>query len=164
MRRILPFFAIMVLFVLHSFAQAPSMIFYNGGVADSMYIWPGGFLEDPAPAPGLGYTPGNAALRWVTYSEGSDQYLFIGLESNVGKDLNSIWNTDSVYFKLKAPNGLAASDSLYVWLYDSRNVDWDYALYCKLENFHTIEDGSWHQFSVALTDFNVNVNDINKFL
>jgi len=162
MQKTASFLCLLMLFTSLSFAQAPSMLFYNGEVADGMYIWPAGFQEDPVPVLGSGYTPGNSALRWVTYNEGSDQYLFIGLESNEGIDLNSIWNTDSVYFKLKAPNGLAASDTLYIWLYDSRNVDWDYALYTKLENFHEIEDGSWHHFRIALADFNVNVNDINK--
>ena len=118
-----------------------------------MYVWPWGFLEDPAVVPGTGYTPGTGSLRWVTHDGGEWQGAFIGLNSNVGVDMASIWESDSVYFKIKAPNGLAASDTMYIWLYDSRNSDWDYASYYKLESFHDIDDGNWHQFSIALKEF-----------
>ena len=144
------------------FAQAPSMIFYNGAVPDDMYLWPWGFNLDPEPVPGTGYTPGTDALRWVTTADDGWQGVFIGLNSNEGLDMSSIWATDSVYFKLKAPNGLSSTDSLLVYIYDSRNSDWEYSVYQKLENFHDLNDGNWHQFSLALADFENYNNPINQ--
>lgn len=151
-----------LMFVSLSFAQTPSMIFYNGEMPDDMYVWPWGFNVDPESAPNTGYTPGTSALKWVTYDGGGWQGAFIGLSSNVGVDMTSIWETDSVYFRIKAPAGLADSDTLFVWLYESRNDTWDYAIYYEVTNFQDIEDGNWHQFSIALKDFIVYVNDINK--
>lgn len=161
MKKIVIMMAILVLGASMLFAQTPSMVFYNGELPGDMYTWPWGFGEEPAPAPNTGYTPGTSALKWATHSSG-EQGLFIGLSSNVGVDLTSIWETDSVYFMFKAPDGLAESDSMVVWLYDSRNGDWNYALYYKLENLHDIQDGNWHQFVIALKDFVVNVEDIDK--
>jgi len=161
MKKIVPILAILVLSAGMMFAQTTSMVFYNGDVPGEMYLWPWGFGEDPAPAPNTGYTPGTSALKWATHSSGS-QGVFIGLSSNVGVDLTSIWDSDSVYFKMKAPNGLANTDSMYIWLYDSRNADWNYALKYKLENLQDIVDGSWHHFTIALKDFIINVEDINK--
>jgi len=153
---------ILSLLLSFNFALGNSLIFFKGELPADMYVWPWGFLEDPAVVPGTGYTPGTGSLRWVTHDGGEWQGAFIGLNSNVGVDMASIWESDSVYFKIKAPNGLAASDTMYIWLYDSRNSDWDYASYYKLESFHDIDDGNWHQFSIALKEFIANVNDINK--
>ncbi|MBN1351400.1 T9SS type A sorting domain-containing protein [candidate division KSB1 bacterium] len=160
MKKIIPILVIIVLSAEMAFAQT-SILFYNGGIPADMYTWPWGFGEDPAPAPLTGYTPGTAALKWATHSSGS-QGLFIGFSSNTGVDLTASWETDSVYFKMKAPNGLAASDSMYVWIYDSRNADWNNALKYKFDELHDLADGGWHQFSIALKDFIINVEDINK--
>ncbi len=161
MKKIVPMMVILVLSAGMLFAQTTSIIFYNGEIAEGMYTWAWGFGEDPAPAPNTGYTPGTAALKWATHSSGS-QGLFIGFSSNEGVDITSIWETDSVYFKMKAPNGLANSDSMVVWLYDSRNADWNNALKYKFDELHNLADGTWHQFSIALKDFVVNAEDINK--
>ncbi|RPH90690.1 MAG: T9SS C-terminal target domain-containing protein [Calditrichaeota bacterium] len=64
---------------------------------------------------------------------------------------------DSVYFKLKAPDGVGASDRLQVWLYDPRNSNWDNAIYYELNDLQILQDKQWHQFSVSLWDFKVNV-------
>ncbi len=160
MKKAIVIVAILILTGSITFAQTTSLVVYNGGLPGEMYTWPWGFGQDPAPARNTGYTPGTAALRWATHSSGG-QGVFIGLSSNVGVDLTGIWETDSVYFKMRAPNGLANADSMTIWLYDSRNSDWNYAIKHELENLHVIVDGNWHQFSLALKDFMVNVENIN---
>jgi len=161
MKKIVSIVTILLLGIGIIHGQTTSVVFYNGGIPADMYTWPWGFGEDPVPVPNTGYTPGTAALRWATHSSGG-QGLFIGFSSNVGVDVTSIWETDSVYFKMKAPNGLAATDSMVIWLYDSRNSDWNYAVKYNFKNLHDLADGNWHQFSIALKDFTVNVEDINK--
>jgi len=144
------------------FAQGNSMVFYNGELVDDMIIWPWGYAQDPVSVSDMGYTPGTEALQWITYS-GGDQGVWLGPSDYVsGVDFSATWETDSVYFMLRAPEGLEDTDSLYIWLYDENNSDWNYALYCKLDSFPIIDDGEWHQFSMALKDFLVNVNEINK--
>ena len=152
----------LLMFINLGFSQSTSMVFYHGSTPDSMYLWPWGFTLDPEEAQKTGYTPGTNALRWVTSANDGWQGLFIGLNSNVGNDLTSIWETDSVYFKLRAPNGLAETDTLILFLYDSRNSDWEYTVYKTIDNFHDIQDGSWHQFSIALKDLTNFNNPINK--
>jgi hypothetical protein len=153
-----------ILFVLLSagFAQKPSMVFFKGELPDSMYLWPWGFLENPTVELGLGYSPGTAALRWVTSAEDGWQGEFIGLNSNSGNDLSSIWTTDSVYFKMRAPNGLAESDTMWLYLYDSRNTDWEYSVWSEIDGFTDLNDGQWHQFSIALADFQNFTNPIDQ--
>ena len=142
-------------------AQPTSLVFYNGQVEDDMYTWPWGFSQDPAPVPFTGYTSGTDALKWATHS-GGGQGLFIGFSSNVGVDLTSIWETDSLYFRMKAPKGLVETDTMTIWIYDSRNSDWNYAVKYEFEKLHDLADSTWHCFSIALNDFEINVEDIDK--
>ncbi|MCP4582383.1 MAG: hypothetical protein GY839_12285, partial [candidate division Zixibacteria bacterium] len=161
MKKIVPLIIILLLSTSLTFAQDASLLIYKGDFAEGMITWPWGYLEDPVPVRDTGYTPGSSALRWVTYDGGGFQGVLIYFESNVGVDLSSIWETESVYFKLKAPNGLAESEALFVYIYDSRNADWDYTVYHEVTNFHDIDDGNWHQFSIPLSEFLVYVNDID---
>jgi len=138
------------------------MVFFKGAMPDSMYLWPWGFAEDPVVTPGLGYTPGTSALKWATSAEDGWQGAFIGLNSNDGNDMSSIWSTDSLYFKMKAPNGLAADDSMTVWFYDSNNSDWEYAVWVQIDNLADLNDGYWHQFAIALADFQAYNNPIDQ--
>lgn len=136
-----------------------SMLFYNGGLAeDSADPWVWGFNDDVISVADAGYTPGTSALRWFGYDQGGYQGIF--LSQNNSMDLSDIWASDSVYFKLRAPSGLNAEDAdLNVVLYDSRNATWENCVYYTLSNFQDLNDGNWHQFNIALSDF-VNHPDV----
>jgi len=162
MKRLATLIVLLIMCVSFAFSQSPSMVFYNGELPDSMYFWSWGFSQNPESVNGIGYTPGTAGIQWVTSAEDGWQGNFIGLNSNVGNDLSSIWDTDSVYFKMRAPNGLDDNDSLCVYIYDSRNSDWEYSVWIQIDNFRDLEDGAWHQFSFALSDFQNYTNDIDK--
>ncbi len=59
--------ALAILFLCASFAFSQDLVVYNGeDTPDGMYIWPWGFLEEPVSVPGIGYTPGTSAIRWIT--------------------------------------------------------------------------------------------------
>lgn len=161
MKKSIIMIALMAFCASFAFSQSPSMVFFKGELPDSMYQWPWGFLEDPTVEQGLGYSPGTAAIKWVTSAQDGWQGDFIGLNSNIGNDLSSIWSTDSVYFKMRAPNGLEESDTMYVYLYDSRNADWEYSAWMDIVGFTDLNDGEWHQYSVALADFMMYNNDID---
>ena len=161
MKRIVVLFVLLTVCMTFAYSQGPSMVFFKGELPDSMYFWPWGFLEDPTEVQGLGYSPGTAGIKWVTSAEDGWQGLFIGLNSNVGNDLSSIWATDSIYFKMKAPNGLAENDSMCVFLYDSRNSDWEYSVWAQIDSLSILNDGEWHQFSVALADLQPVTNPID---
>jgi len=153
MKKFIPVLMIVSMIVSFAFAQDPSMLIYNGELSSDYYSWTWNFVQEPESVAEMGYTPGNSALRWSTYTQDGWQGIFLGRnESNV--DLSSIWSTDSVYFKLRAPLGLNAEDAnLKVVLYDSRNGDWSNCVYYELTNFHDLDDGNWHQFAIALSEF-----------
>ncbi|MBL7024948.1 MAG: T9SS type A sorting domain-containing protein [Candidatus Marinimicrobia bacterium] len=162
MKRIATLIVLLIMCVSFAYAQSPSMVFFKGELPDSMYFWPWGFAQDPVAVNGIGYTPGTAGIQWVTSAEDGWQGNFIGLNSNVGNDMSSIWATDSVYFKMRAPNGLDADDSMSVFLYDSDNSTWDYTVWAQIDDFADLNDGAWHQYSIALSDFLTTTNDIDK--
>jgi hypothetical protein len=136
--------------------------FYTGGSPDGTYIWTWGFAEEPKPVDGTGFTLGTAAVE-VKWGKSAD---FTGWSSygvyfgDIGFDMYDIV-PDSVYFKLKAPDGVGESDRLRVWLYDPRNTTWDNAYFYELDNFQVLQDKQWHQFSVNLFDFAANVGEID---
>jgi len=138
--------------------------FYTGGLIDSAYTWTWGFAEDPKPVEGTGYTQGTAAVevKWrkadgFDYSTWSTYGVYFG---DVHFSMADIV-PDSVYFKLKAPEGVGETDRLEVWLYDPRNQNWDNAYYFELENLQILQDKKWHQFSVCLWDFQPNVGEMD---
>ncbi|MBN1464562.1 T9SS type A sorting domain-containing protein [candidate division KSB1 bacterium] len=137
--------------------------FYTGGSAEGTYIWTWGFAEEPGPVEDTGFTPGTAAVevKWGK-AEGFDAgWTSYGVYfGDIGFDIEDIV-PDSVYFKLRAPEGEGESDRLVVWLYDPRNTTWDNALFYELDNFQILQDKEWHQFSVSLWDFQVNVDEID---
>ncbi len=139
-----------------------SPVFYNGRESHpDSWIWTWGFSEDPLlPVDNAGYAPGTTAMVWGPGLPG-EQYQGIFFGYDAGFDLTSVWNTDSVYFKLKAPNGMIDTDTIYVWLYDTRSDDWEYASFYKIPGVDVLQDGEWHLMSVALTDFQVNNNPTN---
>ena len=142
MKNILLFSAI--LFLGSSLLPAQtSKIFYSGkDWPNGMWTWPWGFSNYPYEAVNMGYTPGTPAFRWGTEVFGDVfQGLMFGFDSGI--NLSSVWNTDSLYFKLRAPSGVSDEDTLEVWLYDPRWDDWDYAVYYKLPNYHILNDGNW---------------------
>lgn len=140
-----------------------NQIFYSGKAwPDGMWTWPGGFSQDPTQIDGKGYTPGTHVFVWGAPLVGSsEQYFFFGFDN--GWDLSSTWETDTVYFKLKAPNGVTEGDTMSVWLYSPTNWDdWNNAIYYNIPNYQDLDDGEWHQFQVPLNQFVVNVDDIDK--
>jgi len=166
MRKSILFILIPLLCASLAYAQDPSTLFYKGGIPDGIDVWAWEFSDIPSvetPAPGTGYSPGTAALKWGNYTQGGYQGFMIETEGEVGIDMSSIWETDSVYFKLRAPSGLNESDPpLSVSLYDSRNTwSWDYTVIYELDNFQDLNDTEWHQFSVALNDFENHPDSIN---
>lgn len=162
MKRLATLIVLLTMCVSFGYSQSPSMVFFKGELPDSMYFWPWGFSQNPEAVNGLGYTPGTAGIQWVTSAEDGWQGNFIGLNSGIGNDLSSIWANDSVYFKMKAPNGLDPDDSMSVYLYDERVDDWEYTVWAQIENFADLNDGAWHQFSIALADFNTTTNPIDQ--
>ena len=162
MKRLVTLIVLLVMSVSFAFSQSPSMVFYKGEMPDSMYFWPWGFSQDPVSVNGTGYTPGTAAIQWVTSAADGWQGNFIGTNSGLGNDMSSIWATDSVYFKMKAPNGLAEGDSMSIFLYDERVDDWEYTVWAQVENFDVLNDGGWHHFSIALADFQTTTNEIDQ--
>jgi len=163
MKRISTLIVLLIMCVSFAFSQGPSMVFFKGELPDSMSFWSWGFSQNPAAVNGIGHTPGTAGIQWVTSAEDGWQGNFIGVgDYTVGNDMSTIWATDSVYFKMRAPNGLADNDSLCVYMYDSRNSDWEYSVWIQVDNFRDIEDGAWHQFSFALADFQNYTNDIDN--
>ncbi|MCJ7554395.1 MAG: T9SS type A sorting domain-containing protein [Ignavibacteriaceae bacterium] len=148
--------------VLFTYAQTTSQVFYNGReTPEGMWTWLWGFAEDPYEVDDAGYTPGTAAFRWATEAQGYDtQGIFFGFEA--GFDMTAIWNTASVHFKIKAPNGVSPTDTMIVWLYDTRWNDWVHAVYYRMDNYQDLNDGEWHYFSVPLSSFLVNASSIDK--
>lgn len=148
-------------------AQTTSLVFYNGRESPpdtTVWRWIWGFAQEPVEVDDAGYTPGTAAYRWGSPLTGeATQGIFFAY--NHGFDLTSVWNTDSVYFKLRAPNGVQVTDTVMVWIYDTRWNDWDYASFYKIPAVDHLQDGEWHAMSIALTDFQINVNptDITDF-
>lgn len=149
------FTTILMLGVLSSLAMSQtSMMFYNGEYGsdvDPGAVWDWGFTNTPGPIDETGYTPGTDAFVWSTYDNGGYQGVLWWYNYTV--DLSSVWSTDSIYFKLRAPDGLAESDTnLNVLLYDSRADTWENTMKYELTNFQDLNDGEWHQFVVALSD------------
>jgi hypothetical protein len=166
MKKLIPIFMILFFLMSLGFAQDPSMIFYNGGIPDEepndMYFWVWGFQQDPASVAGLGYSPGAEGAQWITSAADGWQGLFIGLNSNVGQDMSSIWETDSVYFKMRAPNGVVETDTMWLYIYDSNNGDWEHSVWMEVPGFQDLNDGEWHQFSMPLADFQDFNNPIDR--
>jgi hypothetical protein len=162
MKKLIPVLTLLFFLISFGFAQDPSMVFYKGGIPDGMYFWPWGFQQDPTSEPGLGYSPGTEGALWVTSAADGWQGLFIGLSSNEGQDLSSIWDTESVHFKMKARNGLSESDTMWVYIYESRNSDWEYSVWRIVDDFQDLNDGEWHQFNIPLSEFQDFTNPINK--
>jgi len=138
--------------------------YYTGGLIDSTYLWTWGFAEEPKPVDGTGYAPGTAAVevKWkkaesFDYSTWPSYGVYFG---DVHFSMAGIV-PDSVYFKLRVPEGIGESDRLKVWLYDPRNQDWDNAYFCDLENLQILRDNLWHRFSVGLGDFQPNVGEMD---
>ncbi len=131
--------------------------FYTGSLTnEETYIWTWDFAPglEPGPVEDTGYIPGTAAIEVVwqknTGTESISYGVYIG---DRGFDIEDIV-PDSVYFKLKAPEGIQDGDRLNVWLYDPRNSTWDNALKFELDDaLAVLQDKQWHQFSVCLGDF-----------
>lgn len=133
--------------------------FFDGALPSEMSIWTWGFVDDNAvgtPVPNLGYSPGTSAVKWETYNDMGWQGIFFYFTSYEGVDLAEVWDTDSVYFKMRAPNGLGDTDEpINVTIYDPTNTDvWDYAEWYELVEYYDMDgDDSWQQYAVALADF-----------
>jgi len=162
-------FLLIILFMLGIapiFSQESYYIFYNGGVPDGIYTWTWGFVEEPASVDDIGYVPGTQGFQ-VTWTKGENSSswisygAFFGVTGDVGFDISDPF-PDSLYFKLRAPNGLSETDVLNVWLYDPRYNDWNNAVYYELANFQILNDTEWHQFSISLSDFEVYLNEIEE--
>jgi hypothetical protein len=162
MKRFVLFFVIIILCSPTVFAQDTT--FFNGECSVGMEAWAWSFTDDDAvgtPVPNIGYSPGTYGLKWGIYDGSTGYQGFIVSLINYttdGIDMTSIWNTDSIYFKMRAPNGLDPSDpDLTVTLYDPREDmwTWEYMAWFTLANFHVLDDSAWHQFTVALADLNV---------
>ena len=161
MKKFILFFIIFILIVPNMFAQDTT--FFNGELPVGMGVWVWGFNDGGAvetPVPNIGYSPGTYALKWGSYDDLGWQGIMVLLNNYWidGIDLSSMWNTDSIYFKMRAPNGLdPAVPDMTVLLYDSTGdmMAWDNSAWYTLSNFHDLDDGNWHQFAVALADLQV---------
>jgi hypothetical protein len=161
------FHVALMLSVFFSLVSAQDPVFFNGDIPDSMSVWTWGFADNEAaatPVPNSGYSPGTKAIRWTAYNGDGYQGIFLYFDSYEGVDMSPVWATDSVYFKLRAPNGLDAADpNLNVVLYDPTDTNvWDYCAWYEVPNFHDIDDGAWHQFAVALADLQVWTTPIDQ--
>jgi hypothetical protein len=163
------FSLLIVLFMLGNsalFSQESYYIFYNGGVPEGIYTWTWGFVEEPATIEDIGFVPGTSGfqVKW-TKTENTGGWIsygaFFGITGDVGFDIGDPV-PDSVYFKLRAPDGVSESDTLNVWLYDPRYNDWNNAAYHRLENLQVLNDDEWHQFSISLFDFELYLNELNE--
>ncbi|MBN1481008.1 T9SS type A sorting domain-containing protein [candidate division KSB1 bacterium] len=129
--------------------------FYTGGLTnEGTYIWTWDFVQEPGPVEDTGYIPGTAAIEVVWEKNAGTENMSYGVYiGDIGFDIEDIV-PDSVYFKLRAPEGIQDGDRLNVWLYDPRNSTWDNALLFELEeSLAVLQDKQWHQFSVGLSDF-----------
>jgi hypothetical protein len=162
MKNLLPVVLIGMVVILSSYQQTTAQVFYNGReTPEGINVWTGGFSTDPIQVDNAGYTPGTAAMRWAT-ATGGYEWQWMYFESDIGFDLTSIWETDSVYFKIKAPGGVDPADTLTVWLYEPTNTSyWDNSVFYDLPNYPVLQDGNCHQFSVALKDFQVFTYEID---
>ncbi|MBN1996071.1 T9SS type A sorting domain-containing protein [candidate division KSB1 bacterium] len=146
------------------YAQVKFINFFSGGlIKESYYLWTWGFFQEPQAIDGIGYVPGTAAIEadfqktddwtadWTSYG------VYIGDEYFNIDDIEP----DSVYFKLKAPDGVGEADRFVIWLYDDNNSTWDNALFYEMQDYLVLADAQWHQFSVALSDFEESTNPIN---
>ena len=163
--KIVQFLILLVFCTSVLFAQTQtSKIFYTGkGWPTDIFLWTWGFSELPVEVPDMGYTPGTPAMKWGTELNWRDrQGLFFGY--NNGLDLSIAEQGGFVHFRLRAPNGVSAGESVEIWLYDSRWYNWDYAVYYNLEDdkYQELNDGGWHSFIIPVDSFKTNLNDINK--
>jgi len=157
MKKLVLLIATLVFFA--PFVSAQETVFFNGGSPDGMTTWAWAFTDGGAvetPVPNIGYSPGTSALKWGIYDDMGWQGIMVLLtDYSTGIDMSSIWETDSVYFKLRAPAGLDPADpNLNLGLYDPTNdmMDWGTMVFYELDNFQDLDDGNWHQFAVALMD------------
>jgi hypothetical protein len=145
-------------------AGETSKLFYSGkDWPTDIFLWIWGFSELPVEVPDMGYTPGTPAFRWGTELTWRDnQGLFFGYHN--GLNLSSVWSQRSIHFKLRAPNGVSPGETLEIWLYDTRWIDWQYAIYHTLtdENYQQLNDGMWHSFAIPLDTLKINLNDIDR--
>jgi len=159
MKKIIPLIIILLLIASLIQAQTTSVLYYYNDAETAPWTW--GFTEEPVSVPNTGYTPGTMALRWATYNQAGYQGIFMA--SAETQDLTSIWDSDTLFFKLRAPSGLDPADPLLnVVVYDSRNSDWNYCVYHEISSFHDLDDTYWHQFGIALKDFLQYDQEINK--
>jgi hypothetical protein len=145
-------------------AQPEWVNFYTGGSPEGTYIWTWGFAEEPKAVENTGFTPGTSAVevKWkkvdgFDYATWPSYGVYFG---DIGFDMTKIV-PDSVYFKIKAPEGVGGSDRLRVWLYDPRNTTWENAYFSEFDQFQILQDKQWHQFSLSLWDFQANVGEID---
>jgi len=138
--------------------------FYSGGLVEASTIWTWGFAAEPKPVENTGFTPGTTAVEvfWTKadgfdYATWSSYGVYFGDVSFNMMDIRP----DSVYFKLRAPDGVGETDRLRVWLYDPRNSDWNNAYFFELGDLQILQDKEWHLFSINLWDFEMNVGDMD---
>jgi hypothetical protein len=138
--------------------------FYTGGLVEASTIWTWGFAAEPKSVENTGFDPGTSAVEVVwTKSDGFDYATWSSYGVYFGDVPFSMMDIqpDSVYFKLRAPDGVGETDRLRVWLYDPRNSDWNNAYFFELENLAVLQDQEWHLFSINLWDFEMNVGDMD---
>jgi len=148
MEKIFPFIVILFLSVSSIFGQTSSVVYWDGWESpQDVYYDSDGFAISPGPVDDAGYSPGSPAFRWAT-SSGTYQWFWFAYDW-YGFDLRSIWDTDSVYFKIKAPAGI---NTLGVYLYDIGGW-WDTSIYYDMTAYDSVWDGSWKQIALPLKDF-----------
>jgi|GEM_PF-2171995 len=157
MKKLILLIVVLLLSSTSIFSQVKSIIFFDNGLGkESYYLWTWGFADEPKIVDDIGYNPGTSAIeaRFKKTVDGWDSFwtsygVYIGDEYfNIDEIV-----PDSLYFKLRAPEGVGESDRLVIWLYDDNNSTWEYALFYELDDFQLLQDKEWHQFSVSLYDF-----------
>jgi len=120
------------------------IVFFNGKTLSSKlngFTWGQSTFEI---VEGEGATAGTNAMKWVQGNEWGNGWTGIGWNISPALNMTSAWRQDSLKFKMKVDAGV---DTLR-WQFESGA---DKAGY----KFDPIDDGNWHQYSLALSDFSI---------
>lgn len=120
-------------------ASKLDLVFWTGkkyGAGFSPFQWNGSV----GPEADMGYTPGTPALKWV--QDPGQAWAGFGWNFNDPKYMLFRWPLDSLKFKMKAPSGTGTLRAQFEAGADKVGI-----------NFDPIDDGEWHQYSLALADF-----------
>ena len=91
---------------------------------------------------GAGATEGTNALKWVQGDEWGNGWSGAGWNISPAIDMTAAWKQDSLKFKMKTDAGV---DTIR-WQFEGGSGKVGH-------KFEPVDDGAWHQYSLALSDF-----------